>query len=73
MGRKSEYDKLVEKISKQIRAMAPENCDSIEQVLANDKILADAGLAAPSTAADYTICANCGHPAYHGICRRPGC
>lgn len=69
MARKSNYDKLVDSIDARLRAMAPENCASIEEVLRNDETLANMGLATPSSAADYSYCDGCGHPAWHGICR----
>jgi hypothetical protein len=69
MGRKSKYDQLVESIGKRLRAMAPENCETIEEALRNDQTLADMGLAAPSSAEDYSYCPDCGHVCWHGVCR----
>ncbi len=70
MARKSKYDQLVDSIGKRLREMAPENCETIEQAVSNDQVLADAGLAAPSTAADYSLCPSCKRPAYRGICAK---
>jgi uncharacterized protein with PIN domain len=69
MARKSKYDQLVDSISKRLQEMAPENCQTIEEALRNDEILANAGLAAPSSAADYSYCPDCGHVRWHGVCQ----
>ncbi len=69
MGRKSNYDKLVDSIGKRLKEMAPENCETIEEAVRNDNRLVNAGLAGfPSTAQDYTYCPTCNRPAYRGIC-----
>jgi hypothetical protein len=70
MARKSEYDKLADAVSKRLQEMAPENAASIDEVVANDRILSNVFGIASTTAEDYTICSTCHHPAYHGICHK---
>jgi len=67
MARKSRYDQLVESISKRLKEMAPENCQTIEEAVRNDQTLSEAFGTAPSSEADYSTCPN-GHVCWHGIC-----
>lgn len=69
MPRQSKREQLVASIDKRLQQMAPENCATIEEALRNDATLANAGLAAPSSAADYSYCPDCKRVCWHGVCR----
>lgn len=69
MARKSTYDQTVDAIRERLQEMAPENCATIEEAAANAALLADMGLAAPSTIDDFSYCSGCGHPCWHGVCQ----
>jgi uncharacterized protein YtpQ (UPF0354 family) len=68
MARKSTYDQLVDSISKRLREMAPENCQTIEEAVRNDQTLSNTFGMMPSSAADYSYCPN-GHVCWHGVCQ----
>lgn len=69
MARKSNRDQMVDSIRKRLRDMAPENCETVEEAAANAALLAEMGLAAPSTINDFSSCSVCGRPCWHGVCQ----
>lgn len=68
MPRKSKYDQMVDSISNRLKAMAPENCQTIEEALQHATTLSDMGLCAPATLDDFSYCVTCGKPCWHGVC-----
>ena len=68
MARKSNYDKLVDAISKRLHAMRPGNSKTIEEAVQNQNTLARFTGSEPATEADFSYCENCGLIMWHGVC-----
>lgn len=72
MGRKSNYDKQVDAISKRLKEMDHKNFDTVESAMESDNILVAAGLAAPVAEEEYSYCPECRGVCWHGSCSRCG-
>lgn len=65
MGRKSNYDKLVDDLSKALRERKP--ATSIEQAMKRDQSLSNILGMEPPTEEEYEV-GECGHILWHGVC-----
>lgn len=68
MARKSNYDKLVDSITKRLREMRPGNSKTIEEAIENQHTLAGFTGSEPATEADFSYCDVCGCIMWHGVC-----
>ena len=67
--RKSTSNQLWADISKRLREMAPEHCETIEEAVRHSETLSSAFGMAPASAEDYSFCPTCQRVCWHGVCR----